>query len=97
MNELQIVKLENTDISQWDFSMLRAELQSRLEYYASLVYTDANIKGAKGDRADLNKVKKAIEDARKSYKAKCLEPHNKLEPQKKERVEMDEEKRVVIE
>ena len=96
MNELQIVKLENTDISRWDFSMLRAELQSRLEYYASLVYTDANIKDAKGDRADLNKVKKAIEDARKSYKAKCLEPYNKLEPQIKELVDMVEEQRLLI-
>ena len=96
MNELQIVKLENTDISQWDFSMLRAELQSRLDYYASLVYTDANIKDAKGDRADLNKVKKAIEDARKSFKAKCLEPYNALEPQIKELVEMVEEQRLMI-
>ena len=96
MNELQIVKLENTDITQWDFSTLRAELQSRLDYYASLVYTDANIKDAKGDRADLNKVKKAIEDARKSYKAKCLEPYNALEPQIKELVEMVEEQRLLI-
>ncbi len=96
MNELQIIKLENTDISQWDFSMLRAELQSKLEYYSSLVYTDANIKDAKGDRADLNKVKKAIEDARKAFKAKCLEPYNALEPQIKELVEMVEEQRLLI-
>ena len=96
MNELQIVKLENTDITQWDFSTLRAELQSRLDYYASLVYTDANIKDAKGDRADLNKVKKAIEDARKAFKAKCLEPYNALEPQIKELVEMVEEQRLLI-
>ena len=96
MNELQIIKLENTDISRWDFSMLKAKLQSRLEYYSSLVYTDANIKDAKGDRADLNKVKKAIEDARKAFKAKCLEPYEALEPKIKELVEMVEQQRVTI-
>ena len=96
MNELQIIKLENTDISRWDFSMLRAELQSRLEYYSSLVYTDANIKDAKGDRTDLNKLKKAIEDARKAFKAKCLEPYEVLEPKIKELVEMVEQQRLMI-
>ena len=40
MNDLQIIRLENTDISVWDFSMLRAELQRGLDSYAGLVYTD---------------------------------------------------------
>ena len=96
MNELQIFRLENTDISGWDFSSLRAELQSRLDFYASLIYTDETIKDAKKDRTALNKVKKVIEDARKAYKARCLAPYNALEPEMKSLVEMVEKQRVLI-
>lgn len=56
MNDLQIVRLENTDISGWDFAMLKAELQSRLDSYAGLVYTDETIKSAKTDHTTLNNV-----------------------------------------
>lgn len=55
MNELQIIRLENTDISGWDFATLRAELQSQLDFYANLVYTDDTIKDVKKDRTTLNK------------------------------------------
>ena len=96
MNDLQIVRLENTDITGWDFAMLKAELQSRLDSYAGLVYTDETIKSAKTDRTTLNKVKKAIEDARKAYKARCLAPYEALEPQIKELVEMVEKQRLLI-
>ena len=54
MNDLQIVRLDNTDITGWDFAMLKAELQSRLDSYAGLVYTDETIKSAKTDRTTLN-------------------------------------------
>lgn len=96
MNELQIVKLENTDISGWDFAMLRAEIQSRLDFYSALVYTDENIKDAKNDRTTLNKVKKIIDDARKAYKSRCLAPYEALEPQIKELVDMIERQRALI-
>ncbi len=96
MNELQIIRLENTDISGWDFSALRAELQSRLDFYANLVYTDDTIKDAKKDRTTLNKVKKVIEDARKAYKARCLAPYDALEPDMKSLVDMVEKQRGLI-
>ena len=96
MNDLQIIRLENTDISVWDFSMLRSELQRGLDSYAGLVYTDETIKDAKNDRSTLNKVKKVIEDARKAYKARCLAPYDALEPQIKELVDMVEKQRVLI-
>ena len=96
MNDLQIIRLENTDISGWDFSMLRAELQRGLDDYAGVVYTDETIKDAKNDRSTLNKVKKVIEDARKSYKARCLAPYDALEPQIKELVNMVEKQRILI-
>ena len=84
MNELQIVNLENTEITTWNFPMMKAELQRGLDTYAGIVYTDDSIKDAKNDRATLNKLRKAIDGARKAYKAKCLAPYEALEPQIKE-------------
>lgn len=96
MNDLQIIKLENTDISGWNFAMLRGELQSRLDTYAGIIYTDETIKDAKNDRTTLNKVKKVIEDARKAYKARCLAPYDALEPEIKELIDMVEKQRGLI-
>ena len=55
MNDLQLIHLENTDISAWDFARLRFELQKGLDSYSGIVYTDDTIKDAKNDRAILNK------------------------------------------
>ena len=96
MNELQVMNLEHTDISLWDFDRLHQELQQSLDSYAGLVYTDESIKDAKTDRSTLNKVKKTIEDARKAYKAKCLAPYEAIEPKIKELVDMVEAQRGLI-
>ena len=50
MNELQIISLENSDISTWDFPAIKAELERHLSDYAGIVYTDDTIKDAKKDR-----------------------------------------------
>ena len=96
MNELEIIKLENTDISGWNFSAIREELQSRLNFYANMVYTDDTLKDAKKDRTTLNKAKKVIEDARKAYKARCLAPYEALELDVKALVDMIEKQRALI-
>ena len=96
MNELQVINLDNTDITTWDFPALKAELQTALSYYDGLVYTDETIKDAKKDRTLLNKAKKVIEDARKAYKARCLEPYEAMEPKIKELAGLIEERRLQI-
>ena len=96
MNELQVINLDNTDITTWDFPTLKAELQAYLSNYESLVYTDDTIKDAKKDRTTLNKAKKVVEDARKAYKARCLEPYEAIEPQIRELTGLIEERRQQI-
>jgi len=96
MNELQIVNLEQTDITTWNFAGLKEELNRTLSVYKTTVYTDETIKMAKDDKAKLAKAKKIVEDQRKAYKAKCLAPYEALEPQIKEIVGMIEEQRVAI-
>lgn len=96
MEELQMVSLDNTEIASWDFPMIKAELQRRLDAYAGLVYTDETIKEAKSDRATLGKVKKAISDAEKAYKAKCMAPYDAIKPKIKELIDLVEEQRTLI-
>lgn len=96
MEELQMIPWNNTEIATWDFPMIKAELQRRLDVYTGLVYTEENIKEAKNDRATLNKVKKAIEDAKKTYKAKCLAPYEALEPRIKELIVLVEAQKTLI-
>ena len=63
---------------------LKAELAPKLEQYSSLVVTEDSIKAAKADKANLNKLRKAIEDQRIAAKKQYLEPYTILEAQCKE-------------
>ena len=90
MNELQIISLEDSDISTWDFPAIKAELERHLSDYVGIAYTDDTIKDAKKDRAKLNKAKKAVEGARKAYRDKCLEPYEALVPQIRELTDLIE-------
>ena len=40
MDELMVRKIENTEITTWDFTAIKAQLQRGLDEYASIVYTD---------------------------------------------------------
>lgn len=96
MEELQLVSLEQTEITAWNFAALKEELARALSVYKTTVYTDDTIKLAKDDKAKLAKAKKIVEDQRKAFKAKCMEPYDAIEPQVKELVAMIEEQRVAI-
>lgn len=96
MNDLQIVNLEQTDITTWNFVKIKEELAKTLSEYKSIVYTDETIKSAKEDKTILAKAKNLVEEQRKAYKSKCLAPYEALEPKIKELVSMIEEQRLLI-
>lgn len=87
MNELQIVGLEE-DVTKWDFAKLKEELKKSLSIYETTIYMDDNIKAAKKDRAELNKIKDTIENRRKTYKKEYMKSYNALEAQVKELTEI---------
>lgn len=58
---------------------LKKLLIPRLEYYNNLVVTEDGIRDAKSDKANLNKLKDAIETKRKAIKKTCLAPYEALE------------------
>lgn len=96
MNEFQIVSLENKEISAWDFSILKSELEKYLEEYKGIVYSSENMSEAKTNRANLNKIKKELEKARSAFMKKCLEPYEMIKPQIKELVGMIDSQKAEI-
>ena len=70
----------------FNFDELKAELSERLKFYNSLVITEDGTKEAKADRANLNKLRDALETKRKEVKQQCLAPYNAFEVKVKELV-----------
>lgn len=68
----------------WNYEEVKAWVMQGLEKYRGLVYTEDTITNAKKDRALLNKLAAAIDDARKEKKAQYLKPYEEFEAQAKE-------------
>lgn len=69
---------------KWNREELEAAVRAKIAAYENVVYTEDNIKQAKADRAELNKLTKAIEDRRKMVKKKINEPYDLFEKELKE-------------
>ena len=63
---------------------LKAELAKRLDHYNHLVITEDSIKEGKADRANLAKLRDAIDKKRKEVKKQWLVPYTKFEGEVKE-------------
>lgn len=70
----------------FNFEELKAQLAESLTLYTGLVVTEDGIKGAKEDRAKLNKLREALEAKRKEVKKECMAPYTDFEAKVKELV-----------
>lgn len=73
-------------VIDWNHEALKAQLAARLEKYNGLVITEDTIKEGKTDKANLNKLREAVEGERKRIKKLVMQPYNKFERQCKELV-----------
>ena len=71
MNDYQLPE----EIS-FNFEELKAELTEKVSMYETMVYTDDQIKEAKADKANLNKLKKALNDERIRREKEYMVPFN---------------------
>ena len=76
MNEYQLPQ----NIS-FNFEELKAELTEKVRLYETIVYTDDQIQEAKKDKANLNKLKKALNDERIRREKEYLAPFNAFKAQ----------------
>lgn len=74
--ELKINEYQLPEKILFNYEELKQELQEKVSFYETLVYTDDQIKQAKADKATLNKLKKALNDERIRLEREYLEPFN---------------------
>ena len=81
----------NTDLAkvmpksiEFNHEELKKELVARLDKYNNLVVTEDGISEAKKDRANLNKLRTALDNKRKEVKKDCLSPYEDFEKKVKE-------------
>lgn len=82
--ELKITDLQVPGKISFNYEELKQQIQVRASEYASMVYTDDQITNAKKDRADLNRLKKALNDERIRQEKEFLQPFNEFKAQVKE-------------
>lgn len=75
----------------FNFDELKKELDERITPYKSLAVTEDDLKEAKGDKANLNKLKKALNDKRIEVKKEYMQPLELFESQVKELVSIVDE------
>ena len=68
----------------WNHEEIKKEVAEKVKHYATMVYTDDQIKDAKNDRAKLRKFVDVLETKRKEIKKQCLAPYEAFEKQMKE-------------
>lgn len=71
----------------WNKDELMEAVKQKIEIYENVSYTEDNMKQAKADRAELNKLAKAIDDRRKMVKGIITEPYTAFEREIKEILE----------
>ena len=81
MMELKITPYEHPEAITFNFEELKGELEERIRIYETTVYDDTQIQQAKTDRADLNKLKKALNDERLRREREYMEPFNQFKAQ----------------
>ena len=62
--ELKMNEYQLPEKILFNYEELKQELTEKVAHYETLVYTDDQIKEAKADRANLNRLKKALNDER---------------------------------
>lgn len=76
--ELKLKPYNLPDKISFNFEELKQELTEKVSLYETLVYTDEQIQDAKKDKANLNKLKKALNDERIRLEKEYMIPFNEF-------------------
>lgn len=79
--ELRVDEVQLPQEIRFNYSELKKELEEKVSMYTNLVYGDDQIKSAKADRADLNRLKKALNDERIRREKEYMQPFNAFKAQ----------------
>ena len=74
--ELKIKEFKLPEEIEFNFQELKTAIANMTEKHKGVVYDEGQMKTAKLEKADLNKLFKALEDERKRVKRECLAPYD---------------------
>lgn len=76
--ELKVNEITIPEAIHFNYEELKQELTEKVSMYETMVYTDDQIKEAKADKANLNKLKKALNDERIRREREYMLPFNEF-------------------
>ena len=79
--ELRIEPYSTPEQITFNYEELKGMLLEKADHYASIVYNEDQIKDAKADRANLNRLKKALNDERLKREREYMESFNVFKAQ----------------
>lgn len=79
--ELRVNEVAIPEKIDFNYEELKAEFTSKVSFYETLVYTDDQIKDAKADKANLNKLKRALNDELIRREKEYMQPFNVFKAQ----------------
>ena len=79
--ELKVNEVAIPEKITFNYEELKQEIAEKVKTYEVLVYDDTQIKQAKSDRANLNKLKKALNDERIRREKEYMQPFNVFKDQ----------------
>lgn len=79
--ELKVNEVAIPESITFNFDELKQELTEKAKMYETLVYSDEQIKEAKADRSNLNKLKKSLNDERLRREREYMKPFNEFKGQ----------------
>ena len=74
--ELRVNEYQLPEAITFNYEELKQELTEKVSMYETLVYTDEQIKEAKAEKANLNKLKKVLNDERIRLEREYMQPFN---------------------
>lgn len=89
--EVKINQVNLPEKITFNYEELKRQVADKLEYYKSVVYTENQVKDAKTDRANLNKLKKALNDERIRQEKAYMQPFNEFKAQINEIISLIDE------
>ena len=76
--ELKIDEVQVPEAIGFNYEEIKQGLTEKVEMYKTIVYTDKEIKQAKADKADLNRLKKALNDERIRREKEYMKPFSEF-------------------
>ena len=74
--EIRVDAIQLPERIGFNYEELKKELTEKVSMYETMIYTDDQIKEAKADKANLNKLKKALNDERIRREKEYMQPFN---------------------